>query len=35
MIWIVTIAMAVVGGLWVKVRRERKARVSDTYSLNR
>ncbi len=26
MIWIVAIAMAVVGGFWVKVRRQRKAK---------
>jgi hypothetical protein len=29
MLWIVAIAMAVVGGFWVKVRRERKAKSSN------
>jgi hypothetical protein len=28
MLWIVAIAMAVVGGFWVKVRRERKAKIT-------
>ena len=28
MIWIVLVAMAAVGGVWVKVRRERKAKGS-------
>jgi hypothetical protein len=28
MIWIVAIAMAAVGGFWVKVRRDRKAKAS-------
>lgn len=31
MLWIVAIAMAVVGGFWVKVRRERKAKTLNTY----
>jgi hypothetical protein len=26
MIWLVTIAMAVIGGFWVKFRRQRKAK---------
>ena len=29
MIWIVAIAMAVVGGFWVKVRRERKGKAAN------
>jgi hypothetical protein len=30
MLWIIAIAMAVVGGFWVKVRRERKAKQSHS-----
>jgi hypothetical protein len=30
MVWIAAIAMAAVGGFWVKVRRERKAKRSNT-----
>jgi hypothetical protein len=30
MLWIIAIAMAVVGGFWVKVRRDRKAKTSHT-----
>ena len=30
MIWLVTIGMAIVGGFWVKTRRQRKAR-ENTY----
>jgi len=26
MLWIIAVAMALVGGFWVKVRRERKAK---------
>lgn len=33
MIWLVTIAMAVVGGFWVKTRRQRKSRP-NTYVPN-
>jgi hypothetical protein len=29
MIWIVAIGMAVVGGYWVKVRRQRKAKGTN------
>jgi hypothetical protein len=28
MLWIIAVAMALVGGFWVKVRRERKAKTS-------
>jgi hypothetical protein len=31
MIWIVAIAMAGVGGYWVKVRRQRKAKSATPY----
>jgi hypothetical protein len=31
MIWIVAIAMAAVGGFWVKVRRQRKAKGATPY----
>jgi hypothetical protein len=31
MLWIVAIAMAVVGGFWVKVRRQRKAKAANPY----
>lgn len=27
-LWVVIVAMAVVGGLWVKTRRERKAKAN-------
>jgi hypothetical protein len=30
MLWIIALAMAVVGGFWVKVRRDRKARTSHS-----
>jgi hypothetical protein len=31
MIWIAAIGMAVVGGFWVKVRRQRKAKGTTHY----
>jgi hypothetical protein len=31
MVWIVAIAMAGIGGFWVKVRRERKAKEVPPY----
>jgi hypothetical protein len=31
MIWIVAIATAVVGGFWVKVRRQRKAKPVEKF----
>jgi hypothetical protein len=31
MIWIVAIGMAVVGGFWIKVRRQRKAKGATHY----
>jgi hypothetical protein len=32
MLWIVAVAMAAVGGFWVKVRRDRKAKATNTFS---
>jgi hypothetical protein len=32
MLWLTAIAMAVVGGFWVKIRRDRKSKVTTTYA---
>jgi hypothetical protein len=33
MLWIIAVAMAVVGGFWVKVRRDRKAKTATSSTM--